>query len=50
MHIIRLATLQAIYPCSLEPSLDNLEQGSVRDFDLSVSLRVCGGEVVVSYS
>ena len=34
----------------LEPSLDNLEQGLVRDFDLSISLRVGGGGVVVLYS
>ena len=34
--------------CPLKSSLDNLEQESVRNFDMSVSLWVGGGEVVIS--
>ena len=33
--------------CPLKPSLDDLEQGSVRDLDLPVGLWVGGGGVVV---
>ena len=50
MSIVCLAILQAIYPLPLEPSLDDLEQGSVRDFDLAISLRMGGGGVVILYS
>ena len=36
--------------CPLEPSLDDLEQGSIRNLDLPVGLWVGGGGVVVSDS
>ena len=41
--------LKAYALCPLKPSLDELEQGSVRNLNLPISLWVGGGGVVVSY-